>query len=279
MSMNAHTQTRLTYSYSAERSWPIKICLLGHFCVLQEHELVPLRAGGKSETVLAYLALEGGGPLARTVLINLLWPNVEPALASHSLSNLILALQKALAPALKDAPPLVHKGGFLCLNVAAGIGVDLCCFDNLAETGDRHADDGDIPGAMVFYTRAVALYRGDLCIAVDTRTIMERERLRERCLTLLSRLSGYHFQSGDNTRCLEHLRHLLAVDPCHEEAHRMVMRCYIRRGQRGAALRQYHLCVELLRARFGAVPEPATVQLFERIRDAPEHPNLEMIQT
>ncbi|HEX6291188.1 MAG TPA: bacterial transcriptional activator domain-containing protein [Herpetosiphonaceae bacterium] len=255
------------------------IYVLGDFCVMRGSQLVPLRAGGKSETLLAYLAVEQGGPVARSVLVGLLWPHSEPALASHSLSNHVLALQKLLAPALHRSQPVVAEGSFLRLNVMAGIGIDLACFERLAHTGDQQVEAGDIPAAMLCYTQAVALYRGDLCLAVDMRTIMERERLRARVLTVLSRLTNYCFRNGDDATCLEHLWHLLAVDPCHEEAHRMVMRCYLRRGQRGAALRQYHLCADLLRATFGAVPEPATSELFAQIRDQTEAKDAAMIET
>ncbi len=278
-SMNIPVPSIATGSPDDGQQRPITIGLLGDFRVLQGSQIMPFRAGGKSETVLAYLALQGANPLSRTTLVNLLWPGMAPTLASHSLSNVVLTLQKLLAPALQGAPPFVHQTGFLSLNVAAGIGIDICYFDELGQLGDRHAEGGDIATAMSYYTRAALWYRGDLCIAVDPRTIMERERLRARCLTLLSQLTDYHFRSGDTTTCLDHLWHLLAVDPCHEEAHRMVMRCYMRQGQRGAALRQYHLCVDLLHTRFGAVPETATVALYEQFRDEPKLLGSDMIET
>ncbi len=54
--------------------------------------------------------------------------------------------------------------------------------------------------------------------------------------------------------------------PCREDAYRMLMRCYIRRGERAAALNLYRRCVDILRAEFDAVPEPTTTALFEQIR-------------
>ena len=47
------------------------------------------------------------------------------------------------------------------------------------------------------------------------------------------------------------------------------MRCYVRRGERAAALRHYGVCAQILRAEFDAAPEPATTALYEQIRRQP----------
>jgi hypothetical protein len=47
------------------------------------------------------------------------------------------------------------------------------------------------------------------------------------------------------------------------------MRCCVRSGERAQALRQYRLCVDILRSEFDALPEPATVALFDQVRRDP----------
>lgn len=268
-----HVQSTAIDSYGDEACWPLIICLLGDFRLLHHGELVPVRVGGKCELLLSYLALENGQPLSRAVLLKGLWPDSDPGLASHSLSNLIYTVQKLLAPALPSGLPLLYLDGHLRLNLELGIGVDVRWFDELVRQGALHIARGNTPAAVASYSSAVALYRGDLYVAIDARTMAERERLRARCLTLLAWLAEYYLCAGDADLSLEYLWRLLAIDPCHEEAHRMVMRCYMRRGERGAALRQYHLCVAQLNSKFGATPESATVGLFEQIRDHPATPD------
>ena len=46
------------------------------------------------------------------------------------------------------------------------------------------------------------------------------------------------------------------LDHGREDVHRVVMRCYVRRGERAAALRHYQVCAHILRAEFDAAPEP-----------------------
>ncbi len=56
---------------------------------------VPRKALG----LLAYLAAQGGRPVSRERLAELLWPDQDLAQSRHSLRNCLLQLRKALAPA------------------------------------------------------------------------------------------------------------------------------------------------------------------------------------
>lgn len=253
-----------------EASWPIMICLLGNFRLFRAGEFVPIRAGGKREALLAQLALHAGRRVSRERLVHAIWPTRDRALGLNSLNNLVHSLHKHLGHALHDAAPVLHEDGYYRLNVEAGIGVDVTCFDSLVETGDCKMQRGNACVAVECYRRAAALYRDDLCLAADAPTIVERERLRARYLWVLAQLSDQAYRTGDYHGALEHLWRLLARDPYREDAHRLVMRCYVRRGERAAALHQFQVCVALLRDEFDAPPEPATVALFDQIRLQPD---------
>jgi DNA-binding SARP family transcriptional activator len=246
------------------------LCLLGNFRLLVAGELIPIHPGGKSEALLSLLALQSGRRISRERLVQTLWPASDSALGLRSLNTLVYNLHKLLGPALQDAAPVLHEDGYYRLNFAAGIGVDVTHFDRLVAEGDQYMHAGDTTATHETYTCAVALYRGDLCFAADAHALMERERLRARYLTLLAQLSESHYQIGDFSTALEYLWQLLVRDPCREDAHRLVMRCYMRRGERAAALHHYQVCVDVLRTEFDAVPEAATVALFNQIRLEPE---------
>jgi DNA-binding SARP family transcriptional activator len=113
------------------------------------------------------------------------------------------------------------------------------------------------------------VYIDDLCAGTDMHLVVERERLRALYLRLLTRLAEYHYGEGDYTTSEEYALRLLANDPCREDAHRLIMRCCVRRGERAQALHQYRLCQSILRHQFDATPEPATVALFDRVRGDP----------
>ena len=123
--------------------------------------------------------------------------------------------------------------------------------------------------AAAAYQHALQLYAGDLCVTTDLHAAVERERLRARYLSVLASLAAGAHAAGDDAACLAYAQRLLQHDPYREDAHRLLMRCHVRRGERAQALHQYHVCGDLLRAAFGAKPEPATVALFEQVRRDP----------
>ncbi len=248
----------------------VMICLLGNFRLLCDGHVVSTRGGGKTEALLAYLGLQSGRRVPREQLVDLLWSASDLSCALKSLNSLVYRLHKLLGPALQDAPPVLHEDGYYRLHVEAGIGTDVQSFDLLAQTGDQQLHMGDSDAAVVSYRRAAELYRGDLRSSLDIQTLVEGERLRSRYLTLLGELADHCYRSGDYTACAEYAWRLLARDPCREDAHRLIMRCYVRRGERAAALRHYQVCTDLLQAEFDAPPESATVALFDQIRLQPD---------
>ena len=246
--------------------WPILICLLGGFRVLKGGEPVSVRRGGKTQTLLENLSVCRGQCASRDALLNALWPGGMEAASKRSLHKLVHTVHKALGDAIDGAPPILRVDGYYRLNVEAGVGIDVACFDILARAGEQQARSGNFAAAAVARAQAVRLYRGDLRAGRGVRAVTERNRVRTLYLTLLMRLAEYHYSGGAFGECLNAALQLLKNDPCCEDAHRMVMRCHIRRGEWAQALRQYRLCEAILRAEFDIKPEPATTALLDQVR-------------
>jgi DNA-binding SARP family transcriptional activator len=165
---------------------------------------------------------------------------------------------------------VIHDDEGYRLNVEAGVGVDVTCFDTAAEEGEQEARAGQQDAAAALFHRAIGWYKGDLSGAEHVLVVIERERLRARYLNLLARLADYYFNRRDYACSLSHALVMLRRDPCREDAHRQVMRCYVRRDERAQAIRQYRLCERILRAEFDGSPEVVTKTLFDQIRLSPE---------
>ncbi len=251
-------------------NWPVLICLLGSFRLLKKGQPIVLRNADKTRTLLIRLALERSYCVSRDALLQALWPDVDVALACKSLNSLNYSLHRLLNDTLGGTTPVLYADGCYRLNVEAGIGTDVACFEALTIAGEQHEHAGDHATAMRFYLSAVQLYHGDLCVATDVQTLLIGESLRAQYLTLLARLAAHDFTEQDFSRCAHHTLCLLAADPCREDAHRLLMRCYMRQGQRAQALRQYRLCESILRAEFGIAPEPETTALYHQICTTPQ---------
>jgi DNA-binding SARP family transcriptional activator len=83
------------------------------------------------------------------------------------------------------------------------------------------------------------------------------------------RLADIARRDRDYSSALEYASLVLKYDAGREDAHRTLMCCYAQLGQRVQAMRQFLLCERLLREEFDAVPEPATRELYDRLRLCP----------
>jgi DNA-binding SARP family transcriptional activator/TolB-like protein len=237
----------------------LKLRLLGRFRADSATGAPLTIASKKGQALLAFLALSAGQSHHRDRLAMLLWSDRPDDRARHSLRQCVLTVRKGLGDAA-DAALLADDDG-LSLDPAA-VEVDALVFARLVEEGSRDA-----------LARALALYQGDLLEDLNVRSEefeawLRAERPRYRALAVdgLTALAERHAESGDAEAAIEACHRLLRLDPLHEPAHRLLMRSLAELGRRAAALRQYQVCVEVLKDELGAEPEAETTQLFDRIR-------------
>ncbi|HEY1295314.1 MAG TPA: bacterial transcriptional activator domain-containing protein [Chloroflexota bacterium] len=249
---------------------PVEIRLLGSLQVRKHGQAIGSRAAGRLGGLLASLALASEPGVSREALLNAVWPDNELTLAGQSLNTLLHKLSLLLSDALHGKSPVVHRNGMYRLNCEAGINVDVVTFQQFARAGDRRRRIGEHARAEACYERAIGVYAGDLFAGTSLHAIMERERLRAWYLDLLDHLASYAAAGDDLDGILRFASLMLANDPCREDAHRHLMRCYTRRGQRVQALRQFQLCASVLQAEFGVEPEEATTVLLAQIRSRPD---------
>lgn len=251
-------------AYEAEAS--VMIYLLGQFRLVKVGRELPIKGKGKAEALLARLAVSRDRGVQRECLMSAVWPGRNPVQAGQSLNSLVYSLRRLLGDGIGGAAPVVQDSGFYRLNVEAGIALDVAFFEMLTAEGGRRAKTGDAKGAAHAYQQAINFYRGDLAGDTDIAMVIQRERYRVMYLAILASLADWSFSNADYQASLIAALQLLEADPCREDAHRLVMRCYVRLGCRSQALRQFQLCQRILRAEFEAGPEQLTVALFDQIR-------------
>ena len=114
--------------------------------------------------------------------------------------------------------------------------VNVEVFENLLGQADQA---GDRRTKIQMLEEALSLYRDDYLkgIYADWCTL-ERERLRELNLTALASLARLYVTWGQLSKAIELYQRLLIQDPYQETAHRELMRCFQRQGNRAAAVQQ-----------------------------------------
>lgn len=245
------------------------VCLLGSFRVLHGNRPLEFLVAGKAMALLGALSLHLESGVPRETLLELLWPEQDVSQSTVSLNSLVYSLHRRMRDDAHGPSAVIYANGAYYLNQEAGYSTDIARFDALVTRGNWWAATGSVVEATHCYERALQLYRGDLCTGTDVYAVIERERLRASFLTILAWLADRAYLDGQYALALEYALRLIARDPCREDAHRLVMRSHVRRGERAQALRQYRLCEHVLRREFDAEPEALTTELFEQIRLAP----------
>jgi DNA-binding SARP family transcriptional activator len=243
---------------------------LGTFAVYHNGHRVPFPRNRKVNAVMRCLVIHWPHPVAREILLGLGWSNATPQAALNGLNTVISILRRHLTAALGHpalGSPIVFADDRYYLNPALGLEIDIAKFEDCYGRGRAYERGGCLTQAMDAYRAAAALYHGDVIMddPCDAAMIIERERLACIFSILLVKLSEHCLAHGQYEEAIDYSHRLLERDPCHEEAHRLLMRCFSRLGQAGQALRQYELCIGLLRRELDLTPAPETTALQQRI--------------
>lgn len=248
----------------------LEIRCLGSFKVYRNGQAIELCHNRKAQTLLKYLAVHRRKPVPREALIELLWPDSDPKAGNYRLNTTVSTLRKSLSEQGQSEEAtqyILFLDGCYGLNPELPIEVDIERFDAHWRAGLRWEQLGRSADATRDYEAAAAIYRGDLLLEdiYDDWTMIERERLLSTYLMILSKLAAYYLAEGQCEQAIAYGYELLKRDPCREDTHCLLMRCYSRLGQRSQALHEFELCEELLRRELGVAPSEETVRLYQAI--------------
>jgi LuxR family maltose regulon positive regulatory protein len=262
----------------------IEIRMLGGFEVVRDG--APVRFPRSAAAALvACLALRRGA-VRRETLAEALWPGLAARASRNRFDVALNAARRALEPSVPARGPfqvLTSEGG-LCRLAGSGITTDVGVYDRLARdcegflerrararwSGGGGPDAREARRALAPLEQALAAYRGELLPEFPDAVWAEaeRERLRDRHHRLLVGLAAIALSLAEPARTIEAARRVLAEDPLHEEALRLVMRALAAEGERAAALRLYRDFERRLAAELDTEPGPETAALGRELASA-----------
>jgi DNA-binding SARP family transcriptional activator len=223
--------------------------------------------GPRGTSVLRYLLSRERHACSREQLLEEFWPAVPPQAARNRLQVAVSGLRRAFGQ-VTTAQVIEYVGGAYRINPGLRLAVDVLQFEQRLSAAREVERAGDHEAAAVALREATRLYRGDFAADApyEQWTLLPRESLRIRFIDTLDRLSRIEFSTGQFDECIATAHRMLDVDPCREEAHRLLMRCYAEQGRLYPALRQYEFCCRVLRATLETGPAAETTRLYRGIR-------------
>ena len=242
--------------------------LLGSLEVRVDGSAVSSWNGQRGASVLRFLLSRRQHACSRDELLEEYWPGVP---ASAAARNRLQVAVSGLRRTLRDVTALnvvEYADGGYRINQELRVEVDVDLFERGLRAAGAAERSGDREEARTAYHEAVALYRGDFAADApfEQWTLLPRESLRLKLVDALDQLSRLELADGRIDDCIATAHRMLGVDPCREDAHRLLMRCYAAQGRIYQALRQYEFCSRILKATVDADPAPDTTRLYRAIR-------------
>lgn len=213
---------------------------------------------------LFFFLLDAGRPVRKEQIMNALWTEVDEQ-TNQTIHSTIYYLRKALR-----VPCVVSQGSTYTLDLASHFGnnvwYDVTAFHQYQKNAHEALQAEDEVAAKEALLAQVELYRGDYVQPFYSDwCIFRRDELRREYLDARSQLAQITWRSEEFDQSALHWQHVLAVDNCMEQAHYGLIRCYMRQGKRGLALRQYQRCRDILQSELGVEPGSTMQSLYQRL--------------
>ncbi|MCA3404914.1 MAG: hypothetical protein INF76_15220 [Roseomonas sp.] len=250
------------------RQAAVRIHLLGALRAISYlgEDLVP--RGRKARAILGYLCLHVGQRVPRAKIASLLWDRVPENQARASLRQSLRELLLAFGPLADEI--LETDAEMLRLNQRS------CWVDTAAILAGPHP-------ANLLRTDLAALCEGELLEdlngiseAFDEWLLMERARFATEITGVfdeeLQQLSQAEVPAERRAGLA---RRIIACDPTHEGASRMLMMALADLGEKAQALREFERCRLAMLSRLEVEPSTETRALYENLRSAPPRQKLE----
>jgi DNA-binding SARP family transcriptional activator len=224
-------------------------------------------AGQRGPSVLRFLLSRQGHGCSRDELLAEFWPEVSPGVARNRLQVAVSGLRRTLQE-VTSLHVIEYADGGYRINPELLVEVDVERFNQALSAARAAERAGTADRVLAAYRNAIELYAGDFAsdAPYEQWALLPRESLRMQYIDALDRVSRIQLRTNRLDDCIVTGLQMLAVDPCREDAHRLLMSCYAHQGRTYQALRQYDLCCRMLRATLETEPATETVQLYQTIR-------------
>jgi DNA-binding SARP family transcriptional activator len=245
----------------------VAVRLLGPFELNVDGTAIVDWQGRLGPMVLKFVLAQPRRRCSRDMLIEQFWPYADADRARNRLHVAVSSLRRALR-ASADVALIEHRDGWYCLSPTVDLVIDVDEFDRCIDDGDRLLRQGDPEHALEAFRRAVHLYRGDYLadIPYEEWATTAREAYRAAYLRALERVAALAEELDLLADATDAAVRMLRVDPCREDAHRILMRCHARQHRLAEVLRQFERCRKYLADTLGVTPQPETVALYRTLR-------------
>lgn len=201
-------------------------------------DLSPLRP--RARAALRLLALHGGRPVHREVLVDALWPDSDPEAGLRNLQVAVSSIRQVLAATGgEQGGSLLVRAGDTYRLVVDSDASDVAAFDSAVRTARAASTAGDHDRAALAAERALTLHGGDLLVEDGPAdwVVSERERCRVDAASAAALLAEVELGRGRPAAAATACERGLRIDRYHDQLWRLLVEACGAAGDRAAAAR------------------------------------------
>jgi DNA-binding SARP family transcriptional activator len=245
----------------------IKVKTLGGFEVWVNGKMLSSKDWGRDKSIQLFqffLIARNRKALLKDTIVDKLW---EDDLDDQGFKVALHGVNKALEPNRKshsDTNFLQRSGHTYQLNFEH-IFIDSFAFEQLVSIGNQLVTTNEREAKMA-YRQALELYKGSFLPerVYEDWSADERERLQLIYLNAAIELAELLIDENP-VESIQIAQNALLVDIVWEDAYRIQMQAYLKKGNRPMAIKTYKVCEQVLKEEFGIKPLPETRKLYESI--------------
>jgi len=203
--------------------------------VVDESAAKPMERG-----LLHLLAMMGGEPVHREVLVTAFWPGADVDAGVHRLQVAVSSLRRLLSAAGADGVQLLpRKGESYALDLPRDADSDVRNLERAVHDAATARTRGDVMAERMALSRALAAHAGPLLPADGPAewVVARREAIDMLYIEAATRLAALHLQADEATECSEIARAALAVDRYRDELWKLLIEAAEQAGKHAEAAR------------------------------------------
>ncbi len=207
------------------------------------------------------------GYAAKEILMELFWPEESPKVAAKRFHVVLAALRKILEPDILrgvTSSYIKREGDGYSLSLGENGGTDVEEFSGLVESGRQEKGRET---AMDCFKQAESIYTGDLLEEdpYEDWCSLERERLRDEYLEVLTGLMHHHEDENDTAACILYAEKYLTTDPYAEDVYRKLMFLHLQNNSPERVRQVYERCRKHLAEGLDCPVSPETEMAYQQI--------------
>ena len=263
-------EDQLSALLAAQTTAPIQVYTLGNFQVVREGEVIGPKEWGRDKTIQLFqffITARHRSALHKEQILDRLWEDIDGKAADQTFKVALHGINKALEPNRKkrtDPRYILRQGITYQLNLKE-IWIDAAATEQFIQMGNQHINtQPEI--AIQAYQAALDLYKGMYLPNRLYEDWSSEERERIQVLSLGATISlGELLVATNPMESVRLAQRALLIDNAWEDAYRLQMQAYLRKGNRPMAIKTYRKCEAVLKKEFGIAPLPETKHLMREI--------------